>query len=158
MHSIVIPLLALATAAACALLARSGMRWFRTLRLPQLPFSLRSIAWIHGVMLTLGAASAILSWSAMGAEEHERAAAVYAVNAFLNAAWCYMLFVRHQIGSATLVAALMAIGIAIIALDVYPASAAAALLVVPFFIWVLLGMFVSLTVFRMNVRAGGGDV
>jgi benzodiazapine receptor len=156
-HYLVIPLVALATAAVCVLLARSGMPWYHTLRVPEWSLPGRMLAGIQAPMFALGAVSAILAWNATGAEEHPRLAAVYLVTAFLNAAWCYFLFVRHQIGSATLDAGLMAIGIAVIVLDVYPASPAAALLVAPAFVWVLFGMYLSFTIFRMNVR-GGADL
>ena len=157
MHYLVIPLIAVATGGICALLARSGMRWFRTLRLPEIPIPLGVLAIAWAALLALGAVSAILAWNATTAEAHPQLAAVYLVNAFLHPSWCYLLFVRHQIGSATLDAALMAIGTAVIVLDVYPASMAAAVLAAPLFVWVLFGMYLSLTIFRMNVRGGGAE-
>ncbi|HZU26648.1 MAG TPA: tryptophan-rich sensory protein [Bryobacteraceae bacterium] len=157
MQYLITPLIAVATGGVCALLARSGMPWFRTLRVPQWPIPARALAVIWAVLLAMGAVSAILAWNATPAEAHSQLAAVYLVNAFLHPAWCYMLFVRHQIGSATLDAALMAIGTAVIVLDVYPASMAAALLVLPLFLWVLFGMYLSFAIFRMNVRGGPAE-
>lgn len=151
-----IPLIAALTAILCGMLARSGMRWFRTLRLPA--WSLAGLVITWAVLLMLADVSALLAWSATTPSEHPRLAAVYLINAFLNAAWCYLFFVRHQIGSATLDAALLAIAIAVLVLEVLPASIAAAFLVAPSFVWALFAMYLTLTVFRMNVRGGSSDL
>jgi len=113
---------------------------------------------VWGAVLALAALSAALAWNASGATHNGNLMALYAVNAFLNAAWCYMLFVRHQIGSATLTAALVAIGIAVTILDLFQLSIASALLMLPFLAWAVAGIHVSWTIFRMNVRGGTGEM
>jgi benzodiazapine receptor len=154
-----IALAAVATAAISALLARSGMRWFLTLRLPEWPLLGRAMVACWGILFALTAVSAMLAWSGSSVEDRPRVAAVYAVDAFLNVAWCYLFFVRHQIGSAALEAALLAIATAVVVLEVFPVSLLAAALLVPFFVWVLHGMYLTLTIFRMNLkgRQRGGD-
>jgi len=154
-----IALIALATAAISALLARSGMKWFRTLRLPEWPLPGRAMVACWGVLFALAAVSAMLAWSGSAVEDRPRVAALYAVDAFLNAAWCYLFFVRHQIGSAALEAALLAIATAVVVLEVFPVSLLAAALLAPFFVWVLTGMYLTLAIFRMNLkgRQRGGD-
>jgi len=156
---LVIALIALATAAISALMVRSGLKWARSLRIPDWSPSPRSLLASWAVLLALAALSAVFAWNAMQPHEHPRLIAVYVINAFLNAAWCYLFFVRHQMGSATLEAALLAIAVAVIVLDVIEASVIAAILVLPLFVWALFGMYLTLTIFRMNVSGrGGGDV
>jgi len=146
------------TAAISILLARSGMGWFRTLRLPRWPVSMRTMAWCWGVLFALTTISAMLVWSGSTGEDRERAAALYAIDAFLNLAWCYLFFVRHQIGSATLEAGLLAIAVAVVVLEVFSVSLVAAALLLPFFVWALAGMYLTLSIFRMNPKSarGGG--
>lgn len=159
MPYLAIALTAAVTAAISALLARSGMTWFRTLRLPEWPLSGRGMIACWGALLALAAVSAMLAWSASSPADRERVGAVYAIEAFLNAAWCYLFFVRHQIGSAVLEAALLAIATAVVVLEVFPVSLLAAVLVIPFFVWVLAGMYLTLRIFRMNLKGGrSGDV
>ena len=152
MAYLAIAAVALATAAISVLLGRSGMSWFRSLRLPKWPVSVHAMAVWWGVLFALMTVSAMLSWSVTSDGDRERVAALYAIDAFLNVAWCYLFFVRHQIGSATLEAALLAIATAVVVLEVFSASLLAALLLVPFFIWVLAAMYLTLSIFRMNLK------
>ncbi len=155
MQYFLIALIAALTALICVLLARSGMPWFRTLRMPPWSPAGQALVWSWSVLFSLTALSAILAWNAASPEQHGQLGAVYAIHAFLNAAWCYLFFVRHQIGSAALEACLLAIAIAVIVLEVFPVSWVAVVLVLPFFVWVLFGMYLTLTIFRMNLGGRG---
>jgi len=151
-HYILIPLIAIAVVMAGSLITRSGIGWYRTLRIPPWTPPTRIITGVWTILYVLTALSAILSWDAMPQTQRAPVTALYGVNAFLNVAFSYLFFVRHQMGSATLEAALLAISVAVIMVQVATASWVAALLLVPYLLWVLFATYLSFTVFRLNVR------
>ncbi len=151
-HYLLIPLIALGVALAGSLITRSGLGWFRTLRIPPWMPSTRIITGVWTILFILAAASAILAWNGTPPAGQGMLGALYLVNAFLNIAFSYMFFVRHQMGSATLDALLLAISIGILMVQVFGASFVAALLLVPYLLWVLFSATLAFTVFRLNVK------
>jgi len=152
-HYILIPLIAMAVVLAGSLITRSGIVWYRTLRIPSWTPSARIITGMWTILALLTCASAILAWDASAATDHGALAALYLVNAFLNIAFSYLFFVRHQMGSATLESLLLAISVVLIALQAWASSWVAAILLVPYLLWVLFAAYLSFTVFHMNIRS-----
>jgi len=149
-HYVVIPLIGMAVLLAGSLLTRSGMTWFRTLRIPAWMPSARIITGVWTILLILTSASAILAWDGTLERDRGALAALYLVNCFLNVAFCYLFFVRHQMGSATLEALLLAISVAVIMAQVFRVSPVAAILLSPYLLWVLFAAWLSYTVFHLN--------
>ena len=152
-HYILIPLIAIAVVMAGSLITRSGIPWFRTLRIPSWMPPAKIITGMWTILSVLTCVSAILAWDASPVRERGEVAALYLVNAFLNVAFSYLFFVQHQMGSATLDAALLAISVATIMVQVFSASWIAALLLAPYLLWVLFATYLSFTVFRLNARS-----
>jgi tryptophan-rich sensory protein len=152
-HYILIPLIAIAVVMAGSLITRSGLPWFRTLRIPSWMPPARIITGMWTILAVLTCVSAILAWDASPDRDHGELGALYSVNAFLNVAFSYLFFARHQMGSATLEALLLAISVAIIGVQVWTASWVAALLLGPYLLWVLFAAYLSFTVFRLNARS-----
>ncbi|MGA3026250.1 MAG: TspO/MBR family protein [Bryobacteraceae bacterium] len=152
-HYVLIPLIAIAVVMAGSLITRSGIPWFRTLRIPSWMPPAKIITGMWTILAVLTCVSAILAWDASPARDRGEVAALYLVNAFLNVAFSYLFFARHQMGSATLEAALLAISVAVIGVQVSAASWIAALLLGPYLLWVLFATFLSFTVFRLNARS-----
>jgi tryptophan-rich sensory protein len=150
---ILIPLIAIAVVMAGSLITRSGIPWFRTLRIPAWMPPAKIITGMWTILAVLTCVSAILAWDASPERDRGEVAALYLVNAFLNVAFSYLFFVRHQMGSATLEAALLAISVATIMVQVFPISWIAALLLAPYLLWVLFATYLSFTVFRLNARS-----
>ncbi|HTP89097.1 MAG TPA: TspO/MBR family protein [Bryobacteraceae bacterium] len=149
-HYILIPLIAVGVVMAGSLITRSGLAWYRTLRIPAWTPPSRIIAGMWTILALLTCASAILAWDTTPPAALGQLAALYLVNAFLNVAFSYLFFVRHQIGSATIEALLLAISVGIMMVQVAPGSWVAALLLVPYLLWVLFAAWLSFTVFRLN--------
>ena len=152
-HYLLIPLIAIGVALAGSLITRSGLGWFRTLRLPAWMPSTRLITSVWTILFILASASAILAWNATAPRGQGELGALYLVNAFLNIAFSYLFFVRHQMGSATLEALLLSISIGVLMLQVFSASFVAALLLAPYLLWVLFSAALAFAVFRLNVKA-----
>jgi len=149
-HYVMIPLIGVAVLMAGSLITRGGITWFRTLRIPAWMPSARIITGVWTILLVLASASAILAWDGTTAGNKGQLAALYLVNCFLNVAFSYLFFVRHQMGSATLEALLLAISIAIIMIEVWPVSPLAAMLLAPYLLWVLFAAWLSYVVFHLN--------
>ena len=149
-HYVVIPLIGVAVLMAGSLITRSGMAWYRTLRIPAWTPSPRIISGIWTILLVLTSASAILAWDGTLLKDCGQLAALYLVNAFLNVAFSYLFFVRHQMGSATMEALLLAISVGVIMVQVYSVSLPAAILLIPYLLWVLFAAWLSFTVFHLN--------
>lgn len=152
-HYILIPLIAVVVVLAGSLITRSGLVWYRTLRIPPWTPPSRIISGMWSILYVLTCISAILAWDASPEQIRGQVAALYMVNAFLNVAFSYLFFVRHQMGSATLETMLLAISVAIIMVQVFPVSWIAALLLLPYLLWVMFAGYLSFTVFRLNTRA-----
>jgi len=151
-HYILIPLIAIAVLMAGSLITRSGTRWFQTLRIPSWMPPTKIITGMWTILAVLTCISAILAWDTSPEPDRAEMAALYLVNAFLNVAFSYLFFARHQMGSATLEAMLLAISVVLIGLQVWAASWIAALLLAPYLLWVLFATYLSFTVFRLNTR------
>ncbi len=151
-HYILIPLIAIAVVMAGSLITRSGMGWFQTLRIPAWMPPTKIITGMWTIIAVLTCVSAILAWDNTAIPDRPALAALYLVNAFLNVAFSYLFFVRHQMGSATLEALLLAISVVIAGVQVWPAAWVAALLLAPYLLWVLYAAYLSFTVFRLNAR------
>jgi tryptophan-rich sensory protein len=152
-HYVLIPLIGVAVLLAGSLITRSGMKWFRTLRIPPWTPSARIITGMWTIILVLTSASAILAWDGTLERDRGQLAALYLVNCFLNVAFSYLFFVRRQMGSATLEAILLVISVGVIMVQVYPVSPLAAILLAPYLLWVLFAAWLSFTVFHLNARA-----
>jgi tryptophan-rich sensory protein len=149
-HYVLIPLIGVAVLLAGSLITRTGMTWFRALRIPVWTPSPRIITGMWTIILVLTSASAILAWDGTLERDRGQLAALYLVNCFLNVAFSYLFFVRHQMGSATLEALLLAVSVAVIMIEAWQVSPLAALLLAPYLLWVLFAAWLSFTVFHLN--------
>ena len=152
-HYFVIPLIAIAVVMAGSLITRSGLAWYRTLRIPTWTPPAKIITGVWTILFVLTSIAAILAWDGCPDRDRPEVAALFLVNAFLNVAFSYMFFARHQMGSATLVAVLLAFSVATVMVQVSGASWIAVLLVAPYLLWVLFATCLSFTVFRRNARS-----
>jgi tryptophan-rich sensory protein len=152
-HYILIPLIGIGVVMAGSLITRSGIPWYRTLRIPSWTPPAKIITGMWTILAVLTCVSAILAWDGSPERDHGDLAALYLVNAFLNVAFSYLFFVRHQMGSATLEAMLLAISVVLIAVQVWATSWVAAFLLLPYLLWVLFATCLSFTVFHLNAES-----
>tara|TARA_R110002012_G_scaffold79518_3_gene202298 strand:- start:1138 stop:1605 length:468 start_codon:yes stop_codon:yes gene_type:complete len=124
--------------------------WYRELRKPTWtpPDIAFPIAW--GILYVL---MAIAAWRIYMAEDSAWRTAslvIYALQLIVNAAWSWLFFGRKQIAGALMdiVALLILITVAIVLFS--QASALAAWLMVPYWLWVLLALSLNATIYRLN--------
>jgi benzodiazapine receptor len=75
---------------------------------------------------------------------------LYVLNGILNAAWSYIFFTKHLIGVAVIDAALLAITVLLIMVLAWRLSPTAAILLVPYFIWVSFATFLTYEIYKIN--------
>ncbi len=150
LHYVVIPLVPAAVAAVGGWFTRSGMNWYRGLKVPSWTPSGKVIGRVWVALYMMAALSAALALDAVPKERYAMVAALYAVNAFLNVAWPYLFFVRRQIGSATFEALLLAISIAVIQGNALAFSPVAAVLLLPYLGWTLFAARLTYAIFGLN--------
>lgn len=142
------------TALAGSWITRGGMGWYLRLRVPSWTPSGRVIGAVWTVLYLLAALSAAMSLDAVSADRRDMLAALFGVNAFLNVAWNYLFFERRQIGSAAMEAALLALSIVILMVQIFPFSPLAVWLLAPYLIWVCFATWMTAMIFRLNINAG----
>lgn len=147
---LIVPVVVVFTLLVCRWIMQPGLAWSGSLRAPSWTPARRtvSIAWIG--LGALVAISAILAFEAGGGARPQMLAALFGVNAFLNVAWTFLFFRQRQIGSASLEALLLALSIAMLIGNVYPLSAIAALLLIPYFLFALFVAALAYAIFRLN--------
>jgi benzodiazapine receptor len=142
------------TAVALAILGAWFTRldgWYRKLRKPdwQPPDWLFGPAWT--VIFALTATSATLAWDAAETPaERWRVVGLFALNVVLNAAWSWIFFTRRRPDWALIEVALLWLSIVALILGIWSLSPTAALLLVPYLLWVSFASFLNATIVRLN--------
>jgi translocator protein len=110
--------------------------------------------WIFGPVWTFlyisMAVAAWLVWLRRGENGIYLALGIYAGQLVLNALWTAIFFGWHKMGLAFVDILLLDILIAACVFLFWPISRPAALLMVPYFLWVSFAAFLNLTLWRMN--------
>lgn len=148
---IVIVLILLVVAGLGGKVTSEGMQWYRKLSLPPWTPPGAFIGSVWTVIYALCGVSAFLFWYA-DVPEPWRAAivAAFLVNAALNVMWSVIFFGWHSIGGAFAEALLLEVSVVSLILLLLPFSYLAAMLLVPYALWVLFASFLTFTVWQAN--------
>ena len=150
-HYLIIPLFALATALIGSVFTSGNMSWYRTIRKPEWTPGGQLIGTVWTVLFTLTAISAILAWNATtGTAALPIIMAAFVANAALNVLWSFLFFSLHQMRLAIFECALLGISVLALIILIWPASVPAALLLVPYGLWVSFATFLTWSVWREN--------
>lgn len=138
--------------AAVVLAASSGAifmpgAWYEQLNKPSWtpPDWLFPVAWTALYVMI-----AIAGWLVWLADGFGVALAIWTVNLVFNAAWSWIMFGRHQIGLALVDALGMLVTIIAFIVVAWPISSTAALLFVPYLVWVIIAVMLNWSVLRLN--------
>lgn len=141
---------AIATAVAGGVLTRLGP-WYDQLKRPswQPPDWAFGPAWT--VIFTLCAISGYLAWQATGTAGGEALVlTLYLSNAVINGAWSGLFFTLRRPDWALIEVALLWASIAVMIVMIYPVSAVASLLLIPYIMWVTFAATLNYAIVRLN--------
>lgn len=125
--------------------------WYRSLKRPALqpPDWLFGPAWT--LIFLLAAIAAVLGWNAAPSDGTRTAIVVaYIVNGCLNVGWNICYFKMRRPDWALVEVAFLWVSIAAMIVVLAQASLAAALLVVPYLLWVSFASFLNYDIVRLN--------
>lgn len=110
--------------------------------------------WIFGPVWTtlyvLMGISLFLIWKAPAGRTRIRALAIFWVQLALNFAWSFLFFVFHRIGAALVDILLIWVGVAAMILAFGRVRRGAALLQIPYMLWVSFATVLNAAIWRMN--------
>jgi translocator protein len=128
-----------------------GYRWFNRQRRPQWLTFERWIPAIWSIIFTFGALSAIVTWEATNGDTRGIWLMVgYALVEILIMAYSPVMFAIRSLDAGTIIGgAGWVVGI-ILTLFVYPISAQAGMLLIPYLIWSPIGTYVTWVMSKLN--------
>jgi translocator protein len=126
--------------------------WYRALRKPSWnpPDWLFPIAW--AALYLMISVAGWLVWQSAGLAA-SLALGLYVLQLALNAAWSWLFFGLRRMGWAFLECLALWIAIAATIAAFAPISMTAALLMLPYLVWVAFAAFLNLTILRLNPEA-----
>lgn len=121
--------------------------WYEALAKPSFtpPNAVFPVAWT--VLYVMIGLAGYFAWKAEGIGA---AVGVWLLQLILNAAWSYVMFGRHEIGLALAVLAALWLSIAAFIALTWRSSRLAALLFVPYLLWVSFAALLNFEVWRLN--------
>lgn len=149
---ILIPLATLLTAVVGSSITSRGMRWYKSIRKPSWtpPGSIIGAVWT--VLYILATISALILWSMRNGMPIVAILGAFALNAVLNALWSDVFFHRHLLGLAIIEALILEASVLLLISLAWPISMLAAMLLIPYALWVLFASYLTFCVWRMNER------
>jgi len=124
--------------------------WYRSLKKP----SWTPPGWAFPVVWTiLYVMIAFAGWKAWQTQGLGVLVALWIVQLVLNAMWSWIMFGRKKIGLALADAGGMWIAIAVFIVFAWPVSQTAALLFMPYLLWVTIALVLNLRILQMNPDA-----
>jgi translocator protein len=128
-----------------------GYRWFNRQRRPQWLTFERWIPVIWSIIFTFGALSAIVTWEATNGDSRGIWLMVgYALVEILIMAYSPVMFAIRSLDAGTIIGAAGWVVGVILTLFVYPISAQAGMLLIPYLIWSPIGTYVTWVMSKLN--------
>ena len=147
----VIPIFVFLVSLSGSSITQKGMDWYKTLNLPALapPGSVIGIVWT--IIFILTAISAILFWNQKPASKNFNTIwLLFFINGLLNVYWSFLFFGQQMLFEAVLEMILLnLINLALIFL-LWPENKKAAMLLLPYFIWVCFATYLAFSIFQLN--------
>jgi tryptophan-rich sensory protein len=127
--------------------------WYERLRKP----SWQPPGWAFGpawtIILGLAAWSGVIAWEAATSPAQQRAILIlFAVNGLFHFLWSPLFFKFQRPDWALIEVPFLWSSIAALMIGLWPISSFAALLILPYLLWVSFAAFLNLTIVRLNPR------
>jgi tryptophan-rich sensory protein len=151
LNYIIIPLIVFLTALAGSLLTSSAMGWYKTINKPSWTPAGSLIGAVWTALFILAAISTLIAWNRLPHDSRFKwIIAVFIINALLNVLWSWLFFNQHMLGAAIFEANLLAASVVALVILIWPGSALAASLLIPYAAWVLFATFLTYQVWSLN--------
>lgn len=124
--------------------------WFKRLKKPAWNPPNRVFAPVWTTLYALMAIAAWLVWEAGGFEKAGSAVTLFIVQLVLNAAWSWLFFGRHRPNLALVDIILLWLLIVATVIAFSQLSILAAILLIPYLLWVLFASFLNFSIWRLN--------
>jgi len=148
---LVIPALTFLIASFGSWLTGQGMNWYKTINLPAWtpPGSIIGTVWT--VIFILATISALIVWNRCYTEKNFWLIIfIFIINAFLNVGWSYLFFNLNLIGPAIIEAGVLGLSVLALIILIWPYSAAAAILLLPYMLWVFFATYLTYSIWLLN--------
>ncbi len=152
MHNIVIPLVTIIIALAGSQLTSQGMKWYGTLKKPSWTPGGGFIGAIWTIIFILAAVSALIFLNLLAEQADISIGLLFVINGALNVFWSYIFFFRHHLGLAIIEMCVLNLSILLLMYLIWPLSTIAALLLLPYFLWVCFATYIAVIVRNLNTK------
>lgn len=148
---IIIPLITIGVASLGSWLTQKGMEWYQNLKLPSFTPAGSVIGTVWTVIFVLVTISALIVWNRLVTEKNFGIIIIiFLVNALLNIGWSYLFFNLNYIGPAVLEAGFLGLSVLALIILIWPYSAPAAILLLPYLGWVGFATYLTYSVWLLN--------
>ena len=124
--------------------------WYRKLKKPTWNPPNTIFAPVWTILYLLMAAAAWLVWERNGFNDAALPLALFVVQLLLNAAWTWLFFGRHRIGSSLIDIAILWFVILATLISFWTLVPLAGIFLLPYIAWVSFASFLNWTIWRMN--------
>ncbi len=148
-----IPLVTIFVALLGSFFTELGLKdWYKTLKLPKFTPSGKIIGMVWSIIFALAAIAALIVYnsSAVLPGDLRLLTYLFAANALMNLFWSLLFFYLHMVGYAAIESAALALSVLGLILFIYPISGLAAILLAPYFLWVVFATYLTYSVWRLN--------
>jgi tryptophan-rich sensory protein len=151
LNFIIIPVVTFLTALGGSLLTSRAMGWYKTINKPSWTPAGSLIGAVWTGLFILAAISALIVWNHLPHDNRFKwIIAIYILNAILNIGWSWLFFNQHLLGADIFEANLLAASVVALVILIWPGSALAASLLIPYAAWVLFATFLTYQIWSLN--------
>ncbi len=146
-----IPYLALLAFIFGGVISSNGVLWYETLTQPSWSPSTDAIAFIWAALYGCAAWATLILWNTTHRDAHFRnIVGVFIVTVLINLIWSASFFIFHQLSSSLWWALALGASSLVLISMVYGRSKKAALLLLPYVVWVFFAAYLTHTVALLN--------
>lgn len=152
---VIIPLIVILVAYAGKQFSEAGLKkWYKSLKLPAITPDGSIIGAVWTAIYILAAISALIVWNSSMILHDDPVFDVIVsmlfINAVMNVAWNFLFFTLHMIGMSGITSVALGLSVLALILLIYPISALAAILLVPYLVWVCFATYLNYLIWDLN--------